>query len=98
MPKQDESKLDNPEKRPKRGLGRRSFLRGAGFTAAGATVLERVDLIAKETSKSSATVGPGRVPVILNINGKNYRVALEPRTTLADALRYDLGLTGTKIV
>jgi aerobic-type carbon monoxide dehydrogenase small subunit (CoxS/CutS family) len=98
MLKQDESKLDNPEKRSKRGLGRRSFLRGAGFTAAGATVLERVDLIAKETSKSSATVGPGRVPVVLNINGKNYRVALEPRTTLADALRYDLGLTGTKIV
>jgi xanthine dehydrogenase YagT iron-sulfur-binding subunit len=98
MLKQDESKLDNPEKRSKRGLGRRSFLRGAGFTATGATVLERVDLIAKETSRGSAAVGPGRVPVVLNINGKNYRVALEPRTTLADALRYDLGLTGTKIV
>jgi len=98
MSKQNEDKLDSPEKLPKRGLGRRGFLRGAGFTAAGATVLDRVDLIAKEASGNSAAVGPGRVPLVLNVNGKDYHLALEPRTTLGEALRYDLGLTGTKIV
>ncbi|NQT34488.1 (2Fe-2S)-binding protein [bacterium] len=35
--------------------------------------------------------------VTLNVNGLDYETALEPRRTLAEALRYDLGLTGTKI-
>ena len=35
--------------------------------------------------------------VNLRINGLNYEIALEPRRTLAEALRYDLGMTGTKI-
>jgi xanthine dehydrogenase YagT iron-sulfur-binding subunit len=84
-----------PEKPHKNGLGRRSFLRGAGFTAAGTAVLDQVDLFAKEVS-NSVPVGPGRVPLTLNVNGKDYRLAAEPRTTLAEALRYELGLTGTK--
>ncbi|MDP8240978.1 MAG: (2Fe-2S)-binding protein [Candidatus Hatepunaea meridiana] len=33
----------------------------------------------------------------LTINGLSYEVAVEPRQTLAELLRYDLGLTGTKI-
>lgn len=33
----------------------------------------------------------------LSINGLKYEVAVEPRRTLAEMLRYDLGLTGTKI-
>jgi aerobic-type carbon monoxide dehydrogenase small subunit (CoxS/CutS family) len=90
--------MENENKPAKRGLGRRSFLRGAGLTAAGATVLDRVELIAKEVSSASPAVGPGRTPVTLHVNGKDYRVALEPRTTLAEALRYDLNLTGTKVV
>src|SRR4051794_14834047 len=98
MPKQDESKAGRPEKLPKGALGRRSFLRGAGFTAAGASMLDGVELIAKEASRNAAPVGPGKVPVLLNVNRKEHRLALEPRTTLADALRYDLGLTGTKVV
>src|SRR6185437_1653846 len=53
---------------------------------------------AKEVPKHSIALGPGQTPVALNVNGKDYRVALEPRTTLADALRYQLNLTGTKIV
>jgi aerobic-type carbon monoxide dehydrogenase small subunit (CoxS/CutS family) len=90
--------MDNENKPAKRGFGRRSFLRGAGLTAAGASVLDHVEVLAKEVGHTSPALGPGRTPVILHINGKHYRVALEPRTTLADALRYDLGLTGTKVV
>jgi xanthine dehydrogenase YagT iron-sulfur-binding subunit len=99
MSKQDEGKADTPRKLPKRGIvARRSFLRGAGFTAAGATVLDSVELIAKESTGNSIAVGPDRVPLVLKINGREYRAALEPRTTLADALRDNLGLTGTKVV
>jgi aerobic-type carbon monoxide dehydrogenase small subunit (CoxS/CutS family) len=38
------------------------------------------------------------VPVILQVNGVAHELALEPRRTLLDALRYDLDLTGTKKV
>jgi hypothetical protein len=91
----DDSKPERPQKG---GLGRRSFLRGAGFTAAGTAVLDQVELIATESANHSVPVGPGRVPLILNVNGKDYRVAAEPRTTLAEALRFALRLTGTKVV
>lgn len=33
----------------------------------------------------------------LTINGQHYELAVEPRRTLAELLRYDIGLTGTKI-
>ena len=39
---------------------------------------------------------PGAVPMVLNINGKDHHIALEPRVTLLDALRENLQLPGTK--
>lgn len=33
----------------------------------------------------------------LTVNGELHEVAAEPRRTLAELLRYDLGLTGTKV-
>jgi aerobic-type carbon monoxide dehydrogenase small subunit (CoxS/CutS family) len=38
------------------------------------------------------------VPITLRINGKTQQVSVEPRTTLAEALRDQLHLTGTKVV
>ena len=38
-----------------------------------------------------------RVPVALRVNGSEHRVDVEPRRLLADALREDLGLTGTHL-
>src|SRR5579864_4490308 len=40
--------------------------------------------------------GIDRMPVNLTVNGQPRRVMVEPRRTLLDALREDLGLTGTK--
>ena len=42
--------------------------------------------------------GPGPVPVRLRINDKPYDLKLEPRTTLLDALREELEITGAKRV
>jgi xanthine dehydrogenase YagT iron-sulfur-binding subunit len=39
---------------------------------------------------------PGKVPVTLTVNGVERRLELAPWTTLLDALRDHLGLTGTK--
>jgi len=37
------------------------------------------------------------VDVILRVNGQDYPIRVEPRRTLADALRDDCGLTGTHL-
>jgi aerobic-type carbon monoxide dehydrogenase small subunit (CoxS/CutS family) len=42
-------------------------------------------------------LGPGKVEAILRVNGADRRVAVEPRQTLAEVLRLELGLTGTKV-
>jgi aerobic carbon-monoxide dehydrogenase small subunit len=41
--------------------------------------------------------GEQRVPVRLVVNGTEYRVEVPARRLLSDALRYDLGLTGTHV-
>jgi carbon-monoxide dehydrogenase small subunit len=38
-----------------------------------------------------------KVDLILEVNGRAYQVRVEPRRTLADALREDCGLTGTHL-
>jgi aerobic-type carbon monoxide dehydrogenase small subunit (CoxS/CutS family) len=40
--------------------------------------------------------GPGKSLVKLKVNGQDREVYVEPRRTLLDVLRKDLGLTGTK--
>ena len=40
--------------------------------------------------------GPEKVPITLKVNGQTFSLSVEPRRTLLDALRYDLGLTGAK--
>ena len=44
-----------------------------------------------------AVVGPESIPVTLEVNGTAYALSLSARTTLAEALREHLGLTGTKV-
>jgi aerobic-type carbon monoxide dehydrogenase small subunit (CoxS/CutS family) len=39
---------------------------------------------------------PSKVLVSLDVNGQRHQVAVEPRTTLLEALRYTIGLTGSK--
>ena len=83
------------------GMSRRGFLKGAGLTAAGAAILDAGVAGLNEASAAVAgpkVTGPGRGPVTLEINGTRRKVDVEPRMTLAEALRFELGLTGTKVV
>ncbi len=87
--------------RPGSGITRRGFLKGAGITAAGTALLEGIhgfDTAAQTEASGVTMLGPGAVPVTLNVNGKVHAIQIEPRTTLAEALRIQMGLTGTKIV
>src|SRR5260370_20444823 len=47
-------------------------------------------------AEQAATEGVVRVPVRLTVNGQRYTIVIEPRMTLLDAWREELGLTGTK--
>ena len=40
---------------------------------------------------------PKRIDLTLEVNGETHAVSVEPRRTLADALRMDCGLTGTHL-
>jgi xanthine dehydrogenase YagT iron-sulfur-binding subunit len=85
---------------PKIGFSRRGFLKGAGVTAA-TTAIESANALvreAKDVVHSDRAVGPEALSVKLHINGREHSVTIEPRYTLAETLRDNLGLTGTKIV
>jgi xanthine dehydrogenase YagT iron-sulfur-binding subunit len=59
----------------------------------------KLDDAAQDKSPSNAGGGKARtelVPVELRVNGQARTIAVEARTTLLDALREQLGLTGTK--
>jgi xanthine dehydrogenase YagT iron-sulfur-binding subunit len=68
-----------------------------GLLQAGAASASVPALVAAQaaTSTPPATV-PGQSPVTLEVNGKTHRLVLDNRTTLLDALREHLHLTGTK--
>jgi xanthine dehydrogenase YagT iron-sulfur-binding subunit len=92
----------SPEDQENRGVSRRGFLKGAGLTAAGTALLDGVQAFSREAASTTnagvTELGPGAVPVHLKINGKEQSVEIEPRTTLAEALRINLGMTGTKVI
>ena len=71
---------------------RRTFLIGSAVATAGAFVLP---LVAEEPVAKSE-LDPNAIPVSLDVNGRVHELRLDPRTTLLDALREHLDLTGTK--
>src|SRR5262245_62175505 len=99
MPKDPE-----PDDPPAGGISRRAFLRGGAAVgalgSAGLLVREMAEA-AKDAPRTEHGVeiwGPGEVPVRLRVNNKSHELRLEPRTTLLDALRDHLELTGAKRV
>ncbi len=84
------------------GLSRREFLRGSGVTAATAALTgtaEAVEKVVADEDKAKAPgMGPGAVPLTLDVNGTRMETKVEPRVTLLDALRNYLDVTGCKRV
>ena len=82
-------------------FSRRSFIKGMGITTAGAAVLNG-KAVAKQLEAAGIIKPENIIPadgikISLQINGKMKKLFVEPRTTLAEALRIKLGMTGTKI-
>jgi xanthine dehydrogenase YagT iron-sulfur-binding subunit len=94
--------MPNPERDGNSGheLSRRSFVRGSALTTAGAMIETASAIIGTVEAKDANTesvIGPDPVPITLRVNGVARILEVEPRMTLAEALRGSLGLTGTKI-
>ena len=79
------------------GFSRRGFLTSVGVTG-GALTTGILGTAAPAVAAEPAVAGPGPVAFTLTINGKPYKVNLEPRTTLCDALRNHLDFTASKRV
>src|SRR5438874_1679020 len=76
---------------------KRRFLQSAAAAAAlGAVPKASPQTPMPDSAAVAALPGAGPQPLTLNINGRPYTLALEPRVTLLDALREYVGLTGTK--
>ena len=90
---------EKPPNPPQTGsFSRRGFLRGAGITAAGTVIASSGVLgLQGQTADTDKTLGPDTITIGMKVNGKMRKLSIEPRTTLADALRIELQLTGTKV-
>ena len=93
--KEPEGPQGKPAK-PKSRFSRRGFLTSVGVTSGALTtgILENE----AEAQSAAKVIGPGEVPITLQINGKPYKVSVEPRSTLLDTLRHRLDLTAAKRV
>jgi aerobic-type carbon monoxide dehydrogenase small subunit (CoxS/CutS family) len=79
-------------------VSRRGFLFGTPLAATATVAAEGCRPAEGVDSGGAPVVGPDAVPVTLRVNGKEHAILVEPRRTLADVLRNDLGMTGTKVV
>jgi len=75
---------------------RRNFIKGV--IAAGAAV-SSASYLFRTSAQGQQTSAPGSVErlITLNVNGQDRRVDVMKQETLAQTLRYKLGLTGTKL-
>ena len=76
---------------PPAGPSRRGLLAGAGVAAS-------LSLAARPPAAEAAPPAEERtaLDLVLNVNGRDHRLKLDARTTLLDALREHIGLTGSK--
>ena len=92
---------DDERMSSKHDASRRKFLKGVGIAGAGAAIADHLWTEA-EAAEEQATpkVMAGEGAVVLNVNGQQRTVQLEPRTTLLNAMRNHLepAVTGPKLV
>jgi xanthine dehydrogenase YagT iron-sulfur-binding subunit len=87
----DEQEMSETE----RGMTRRGFLTTIGTGAVTLVVADK--LPASPAAEAEMTERGELAKVTLEINGRKYRLLVEPRWSLLYVLREGLGLTGTKV-
>jgi aerobic-type carbon monoxide dehydrogenase small subunit (CoxS/CutS family) len=91
--------MSSNDEKEKLRISRRAFLRTMGIGAAASTAAATgvVQAPLAESAVPPKVEGLDYVPVELKVNGRRYALTIEPRRSLADVLRTELELTGTKI-
>ena len=74
-------------------LGRRSLLQAGMLVPVGGSIFGSTATQARPAVAAHTGLG---MPILLSVNGREHRLVLDPRTTLLDALREHIGLTGSK--
>ena len=88
----------------KHDSSRRRFLKGVGIAGAGAAITDHLWTEAEAEEQQGPEQPPntmfGEGSVVLNVNGTQQTVKVEPRTTLLNAMRnhLDPAVTGPKLV
>jgi xanthine dehydrogenase YagT iron-sulfur-binding subunit len=77
---------------------RRKLLKASAVAAGGAVATARLAPVAEAAPlvQSTQPAAPATVNVLLRVNGTDHQLMIDPRTTLLDALRERLHLTGSK--
>lgn len=88
---------------PPYSVSRRSFIKTMGVSAAAGSLAAAAQASGvlgkpKQDGQGGTILGPDAVAITLTINGKPAPLKVEPATTLLEALRIHLGLTGAKEV
>jgi aerobic-type carbon monoxide dehydrogenase small subunit (CoxS/CutS family) len=90
------------------GINRRNFLKSAGVVVTGSTLGSGLTLATgtaaeqqspAAASKTAVHASPGGANLVttkLKVNGREYKVQIEPQWTLQRTLQFKLGLTGAK--
>lgn len=90
---------DKDKKDSNWNVSRRNFIKTVGGGLIASTALPPTELLKPvSATEKDQVLGPDRVKLELLVNGKKEVVEVETRTTLAEALREKLNLTGTKVV
>ena len=87
-------KDDNSKNAETFSVSRRDFLKSASVGGLVTAVTSAAEIEAQ--TPGPRVIGPGEVPVQLNVNGKRIDLRIGPRVTLLDALRMRADLTGNK--
>jgi xanthine dehydrogenase YagT iron-sulfur-binding subunit len=88
--------MENADSAPSNGVSRRTVLVAGTATVGAATVGGAIAADATAVPASAAEPPRSTVDVTLKVNGVDHRLSVDSRTTLLDALRERLDLTGTK--
>ncbi|MHC4942519.1 MAG: (2Fe-2S)-binding protein [Planctomycetota bacterium] len=88
-----------PERKKPDAFSRRSFVKGIGAGVVGgyALVQSKEAEAQEKAAPREVAEHEGKAPLSLEVNGKTVRVLVDSDTTLAEVLRSELKLTGTKV-
>ncbi len=86
--------IERPTSRTITGFNRRAFMTAAAGTAVAVPLTARGPATPAQAAESKDGSLP--VEVTLRVNGEDRKLSIDARTTVLDALREHLGLTGSK--